>query len=173
PVAPSGVQAVFSGIGQKLFVDVTWAPGTDADLAGYNIYRRQGNGGKVKLNPDLIKTPTFRDEDIARGKRYFYSVSAVDLRGNESASAEEAREELPTRRMERVALDEAPLLVPIVPSKIVGVGRNYRDHAKELGNELPREPLIFLKPPSSLIAYGEGIRRPAVSERVDHEGELG
>lgn len=82
-------------------------------------------------------------------------------------------EELPTRRMERVALDEARLLVPIVPSKIVGVGRNYRDHAKELGNELPREPLIFLKPPSSLIAYGEGIRRPAVSERVDHEGELG
>ena len=95
PAAPSGVQAVFSGIGQKLFVDVTWAPGTDADLAGYNIYRRQGNGGKVKLNPELIKTPTFRDEDIARGKRYFYSVSAVDLRGNESASSEEASEDVP------------------------------------------------------------------------------
>jgi hypothetical protein len=92
PAVPTGVQAVFSGVGQRPFVDVTWAPATDADLAGYNIYRRQENSGRVKLNSELIKTPTFRDENIARGGTYFYSVSAVDLRGNESAPSEEASE---------------------------------------------------------------------------------
>jgi 2-keto-4-pentenoate hydratase/2-oxohepta-3-ene-1,7-dioic acid hydratase in catechol pathway len=53
------------------------------------------------------------------------------------------------------------------------VGRNYRDHAAELGNEVPAEPLIFLKPPSSLLAPGGEVRRPPVSGRVDYEGELG
>jgi 2-keto-4-pentenoate hydratase/2-oxohepta-3-ene-1,7-dioic acid hydratase in catechol pathway len=70
-------------------------------------------------------------------------------------------------------LAETRLLAPVVPSKIVCVGRNYREHAKELGNEPPTELLIFLKPPSAVIAPGEPIRRPRVSERVDHEGELG
>ena len=59
------------------------------------------------------------------------------------------------------------------PSKIVCVGRNYREHAAELGNEVPTEPLIFLKPPSSLLAPGAQVRRPRIAERVDHEGELG
>src|SRR5689334_3204324 len=59
------------------------------------------------------------------------------------------------------------------PSKIVCVGRNYREHAKELGNDIPSEPLIFLKPPSSLIGDGESIVLPAQSERVEHEGEIG
>lgn len=59
------------------------------------------------------------------------------------------------------------------PSKVVCVGRNYADHAKELGNEVPKEPLIFLKPPSSLIAHGEAIIYPKASQRVDFEGELG
>jgi 2-keto-4-pentenoate hydratase/2-oxohepta-3-ene-1,7-dioic acid hydratase in catechol pathway len=59
------------------------------------------------------------------------------------------------------------------PSKIVCVGRNYRDHAKELGNDVPAEPLIFLKPPSSLIGNGESIVLPDQSERVEHEGEIG
>ena len=59
------------------------------------------------------------------------------------------------------------------PSKIVCVGRNYVDHAKELGNDVPAEPLIFLKPPSSLIANGESIVLPDQSERVEHEGEIG
>jgi 2-keto-4-pentenoate hydratase/2-oxohepta-3-ene-1,7-dioic acid hydratase in catechol pathway len=53
------------------------------------------------------------------------------------------------------------------------VGRNYRDHAKELGNEPPAEPLIFLKPPSSLAAHGDAIVYPALSQSVHHEGELG
>jgi 2-keto-4-pentenoate hydratase/2-oxohepta-3-ene-1,7-dioic acid hydratase in catechol pathway len=59
------------------------------------------------------------------------------------------------------------------PSKIVCVGRNYVDHAKELGNELPKEPLIFLKPPSSLLADGQLIHLPAVSKQVEYEGEIG
>ena len=61
----------------------------------------------------------------------------------------------------------------IRPGKIVCVGRNYREHAKELGNEVPKEPLIFLKPPSSVIWDGEPIVLPAVSSRVEHEGEIG
>lgn len=69
-------------------------------------------------------------------------------------------------------IDSVKLLPPSVPSKIVCVGRNYRAHASELGNELPKEPLIFLKPPSSLIATGDPILMPAVSHRVDYEGEL-
>lgn len=59
------------------------------------------------------------------------------------------------------------------PSKIVCVGRNYLEHARELGNELPSEPLIFLKPPSSLIGPGEAIVLPAQSSQVEYEGEIG
>ncbi|HKT48221.1 MAG TPA: fumarylacetoacetate hydrolase family protein [Candidatus Acidoferrales bacterium] len=64
------------------------------------------------------------------------------------------------------------LLAPVEPSKIVCVGRNYAAHAAELGNEMPKEPLIFLKPPSSLIGPGEAIVLPSFSQRVEHEGEL-
>jgi 2-keto-4-pentenoate hydratase/2-oxohepta-3-ene-1,7-dioic acid hydratase in catechol pathway len=66
-----------------------------------------------------------------------------------------------------------PLLPPCAPSKIVGVGKNYRAHIKEMKSDTPDEPLIFLKPPSSLLASGEPIVRPAGYERVDYEGELG
>jgi len=59
------------------------------------------------------------------------------------------------------------------PSKIVCAGRNYREHAKELGNEVPTTPLIFLKPPSSVIASGEPIVLPANAGRIDFEGEIG
>jgi 2-keto-4-pentenoate hydratase/2-oxohepta-3-ene-1,7-dioic acid hydratase in catechol pathway len=81
-------------------------------------------------------------------------------------------EDLPSRRMDHIALSEARLLVPVRPSKIVCVGRNYREHAAELGNEVPSEPLLFFKPPSSLLAPGSEIRRPKLSQRVDLEGEL-
>lgn len=64
------------------------------------------------------------------------------------------------------------LLTPVMPSKVVCVGRNYREHAAELGNDVPAEPLIFLKPPSSVISHGEAIVMPAISQRVDYEGEL-
>ena len=65
------------------------------------------------------------------------------------------------------------LLAPVTPSKIVCIGRNYRDHAAELGNDVPKEPLLFLKAPSALLAPGDAIRIPAISQRVDFEGELG
>ena len=65
------------------------------------------------------------------------------------------------------------LLPPCAPTKIVCVGRNYLEHARELGNEPPSEPLIFMKPPSSLIASGDAIVYPTLSQRVDFEGELG
>jgi 2-keto-4-pentenoate hydratase/2-oxohepta-3-ene-1,7-dioic acid hydratase in catechol pathway len=67
---------------------------------------------------------------------------------------------------------EHRLLVPVAPSKIVCVGRNYRDHAAEFGNDVPTEPLLFLKPPSSLLPAGATVERPAISKRVDFEGEL-
>jgi 2-keto-4-pentenoate hydratase/2-oxohepta-3-ene-1,7-dioic acid hydratase in catechol pathway len=81
-------------------------------------------------------------------------------------------EDLPSKRMDHLALAEAKLLVPVRPSKIVCVGRNYREHAAELEHEVPSEPLLFFKPPSSLLATVHEIRRPKLSHRVDYEGEL-
>lgn len=73
-----------------------------------------------------------------------------------------------------IALSAVRLLAPVKPSKVVCIGRNYREHAKELNHPIPTEPLFFLKPPSSVIGTGDEIRRPnALSQRVDHEGELG
>ncbi|HWC17206.1 MAG TPA: fumarylacetoacetate hydrolase family protein [Terriglobales bacterium] len=74
--------------------------------------------------------------------------------------------------MDPIPLSEAHLLPPVNPSKIVCVGRNYREHAKELGNEVPADILIFLKPPSSLLAPEGKIVMPTLSQRVDYEGEL-
>ena len=82
-------------------------------------------------------------------------------------------EGLPSRRMDHIPLAQASLLPPVEPSKIVCIGRNYREHAAELGHDVPLEPLIFLKPPSSLLPPGATILRPKVSERTDYEGELG
>ena len=65
------------------------------------------------------------------------------------------------------------MMTRIAPSKIVCVGRNYAAHAKELGNDVPREPLIFLKPPSSIIRSGESIVLPTASKQVEYEGEIG
>jgi 2-keto-4-pentenoate hydratase/2-oxohepta-3-ene-1,7-dioic acid hydratase in catechol pathway len=69
-------------------------------------------------------------------------------------------------------LDRVKLLPPAVPTKIVCVGRNYLDHAKELNSDVPKQPLIFMKPPSSVIAPDEPIVLPRISQRVDYEGEL-
>jgi len=82
-------------------------------------------------------------------------------------------ESLRTRRIDAIPLAEAVLLAPVRPSKIVCIGRNYREHAAELGHDVPKEPLIFLKATSSLLSPGATIRRPKLSQRVDHEGELG
>jgi hypothetical protein len=95
PAVPGGLQAVFSGPGQETFIDLIWAPDTDADLNGYNVYRHEEGMPAVKVNGELVKTPAYRDLAVTSGKRYFYSVSAVDLRGNESAHSEEASESVP------------------------------------------------------------------------------
>lgn len=73
----------------------------------------------------------------------------------------------------QVALAEARRLCPVQPTKIIGIGRNYSAHAKELGNEVPEEPLLFLKPPSSLLDPFGTVLLPPQSERVEHEAELG
>ncbi len=69
-------------------------------------------------------------------------------------------------------LADVKLLAPSEPSKILCVGRNYVEHAKELGNEVPKVPLIFMKPPSAIIANGETILLPSQSNQVEHESEL-
>lgn len=74
---------------------------------------------------------------------------------------------------EPMPLGSAELLPPVTPSKIVCVGRNYRDHAQELGNEVPQEPLLFFKPTSSLLGHKGTVHMPPQSQRVDFEGELG
>jgi 2-keto-4-pentenoate hydratase/2-oxohepta-3-ene-1,7-dioic acid hydratase in catechol pathway len=76
----------------------------------------------------------------------------------------------PTETM--VGWNEARLLAPVIPTKIIAVGRNYVDHAAELGNKVPTEPLVFLKPPTSIIGPFANIRLPAQSEEVHHEAEL-
>jgi 2-keto-4-pentenoate hydratase/2-oxohepta-3-ene-1,7-dioic acid hydratase in catechol pathway len=71
-----------------------------------------------------------------------------------------------------ISLADAHLLAPVSPSKIIAVGRNYAEHAKELGNEAPSEPVIFLKPPTAVLPPNGLIVRPPQSQRVDFEGEL-
>lgn len=95
PATPTGLQAVFSGPGQKPFIDLVWAPDTDADLAGYNVYRSEAGDEPKKLNVDPVKTPAFRDETVLAGHTYTYSVSSIDVRGNESPRSEPAEEKVP------------------------------------------------------------------------------
>lgn len=82
-------------------------------------------------------------------------------------------ESLRTRRIDPIPVSQATLLAPVRPSKIVCIGRNYREHAAELGHDVPTEPLLFLKATSALLPPGGVVRRPKISERVDFEGELG
>lgn len=95
PAAPAGLQAVFSGVGQAPFVDLVWSPDSEADLAGYNVYRHEEGAQPVKLNAEPVKAAAYRDPNVQSGKKYFYTVSAVDEHGNESARSEEAGEQVP------------------------------------------------------------------------------
>ena len=97
PAVPAGLQAVFSQAGDRSSIDLTWTPNTDRDLAGYNVYRHTENAQPVKINRDLVKTPAFRDANVQPGTKYFYSVSAVDLRNNESGKSAEASETVPSQ----------------------------------------------------------------------------
>jgi 2-keto-4-pentenoate hydratase/2-oxohepta-3-ene-1,7-dioic acid hydratase in catechol pathway len=71
-----------------------------------------------------------------------------------------------------IPIGEVRVLPPVLPTKIVGIGRNYRDHAQELGNPVPEEPLVFLKPSTAVIGHLDKIVQPALAGRVDYEGEL-
>lgn len=96
PAVPTGIQAVFSGVGQKPFIDLTWAPDTEADLAGYNVFRGEPGGPMSQINPQLLKAPSYRDENVLPGNRYQYAVNAVDVRGNQSGRSEVATESVPS-----------------------------------------------------------------------------
>lgn len=133
-------------------------------------------GPRRVLQLDCMKYCRFR----LRGQPQFGLIEAVAgteqitrmlLKAPEQSGGD--IQDLPSKRMDPLPLVRAELLAPVSPSKIVCVGRNYREHAAELGNEVPTEPLIFFKPPSSLLAPGQNIRRPKLSQRVDYEGELG
>jgi hypothetical protein len=95
PARPSGLQAVSSGQPEQPGIDLTWSPNTDQDLAGYNVYRQAADQPPAKINNELVKTPSFHDANVQPGTTYVYSVSAVDLRGNESARSEQAQESVP------------------------------------------------------------------------------
>ncbi len=92
PAVPGGLQAVSSQGASPPYIDLTWTPDNDEDLAGYNVYRWNDNEPPVKINAGLAPAPAFRDTAVRPGTRYFYAVSAVDLRGNESARSAQAEE---------------------------------------------------------------------------------
>lgn len=99
-------------------------------------------------------------------------MAFVAVHGDEAAEIAEHPFGTPTFTGRKWPLADVRLLAPILPTKIIGVGRNYADHAKELGNEVPAEPLLFFKPNTSVVGPNVEIKLPAVSERVDFEGEL-
>jgi len=92
PAVPMGLQAVSAGTPQQPFIDLSWTPDTESDLAGYNVYRHEEGAAPVKINSDVVKAPTYRDTAVQAGRRYSYSVSAVDVRGNESERSAETSE---------------------------------------------------------------------------------
>ncbi len=95
PTVPTGLQAVFSSVGQKPFIDLTWAPNTESDVAGYVVYRRSADSTYVAVSGTPIKAPAWRDNDVRAGQKYYYTVAAVDLRGNQSAKSAPAEESVP------------------------------------------------------------------------------
>ncbi|MFZ3210938.1 MAG: fibronectin type III domain-containing protein [Terriglobales bacterium] len=95
PAVPTSLQAVSAGTPQQPFIDLSWAPDTESDLAGYNLYRHEEGAAPVKINSEVVKAPTYRDTAVQPGHRYWYSVSAVDVRGNESERSAEASESVP------------------------------------------------------------------------------
>ncbi len=233
PAVPSGLQAVFSSVGQKPFIDLTWAPNTESDLAGYIVYRRSRAGSDfVAVSSAPVKAPAWRDNDVHPGQNVLLhrrgrrcarqseraigpgrrdgalggSMKFCRFLGMEGSrfGLVETRDgqdfiisELGSPQMqvsgagvpeqivlpeigsgktiaEPFPLERAKLLTPFpIVSKILCVGRNYAAHVRELNHEMPTEPLIFSKPPSSLLAPGGEIVRPKLSQRVDYEGELG
>jgi hypothetical protein len=95
PAQVNGVQAVFSGAGQRSSIDLSWAPNTESDVSGYEVFRNEQGAAPAKINTELVKGPAFRDESVQPGKKYFYSVRALDLRGNAGPMSEETSEIVP------------------------------------------------------------------------------
>ncbi len=89
PAAPEGLLVVVSHIPGTKFVELIWAPNTEKDVAGYNVYRREEGGQMARINSAPITMLSFQDTNVAAGKKYWYCVSAVDLRANESAKSPE------------------------------------------------------------------------------------
>jgi 2-keto-4-pentenoate hydratase/2-oxohepta-3-ene-1,7-dioic acid hydratase in catechol pathway len=115
-----------------------------------------------------MKICRFIDPETQRPRFGMIDGEAVYALHGELSAGDLALEEA-----ERVtALEGVRLLAPVTPSKVVCVGRNYREHAAELGNPMPAEPLLFLKAPSAVIGHEETVELPADSQRVEHEGEL-
>ena len=111
------------------------------------------------------------------GRIAFGVVEGIDENGIPAADATvEILESHPFGELkttgESVALTDVRLLPPMTPTKIIGIGKNYADHAAEMGGEVPAEPVCFLKPSTSLIGSGDAIRLPWQSEHVEHEVEL-
>jgi 2-keto-4-pentenoate hydratase/2-oxohepta-3-ene-1,7-dioic acid hydratase in catechol pathway len=100
----------------------------------------------------------------------FGIVEGDDIRGAHAGTIESV---VHARLDQPIEVSAVKLLAPVTPSKIVCVGRNYREHAAELGNKMPDEPLLFLKAPSAVIGNGDCIQLPPESAQVEHEGELG
>jgi hypothetical protein len=100
PTTPEGLQAVFAGAvdPNQNFIDLTWTPNVESDLAGYNIYRAANGAAPIKINSTAAPTPSFRDDQIASGTTYTYSVSAVDARGNESSRSQAVTEPVPAKK---------------------------------------------------------------------------
>ena len=103
--------------------------------------------------------------------RFVHPTSGLAVAGKMVGSSVQAAGETSSPAGETFSIESVRLLAPCVPTKIVCVGRNYADHAKELGNEVPENPLLFLKPPSAVVGPGEPIILP-VSEQVHYEAEL-
>jgi hypothetical protein len=99
PAVPQDLQAVYSGAVDPTqnFIDLTWSPNLEADLAGYNVYRSEPGGILIKLSQAPVPTPSFRDANVKPGGSYTYFVTAVDARGNESARSQPATESIPQR----------------------------------------------------------------------------
>ena len=98
PDVPTGLAAVASGAeaGNKASIDLSWQPNTEADLAGYAVYRREALGAWQRISKELIQGPAYRDLDVEPGHRYSYAVTVLDQGGHESARSVEAEETAPT-----------------------------------------------------------------------------
>ena len=176
-------------------VELAWNRNTESSFKEYRVSRAEEGGPFAEIARGL-DAPVYSDHNIQTGKHYRYQVVAVDQDGHRQCALRSRGDYRPVKII-RYSLNPnipawttdahpdvrqgdfdhlpsgARLLPPCSPSKIVCVGRNYTEHAKEMGVEVPAEPTIFLKPPSSLIASGDAIVYPRLTQRLDYEGELG